>query len=257
MRSWSNGMMAGALFAATQLASAAAPPAHEQLAQRCLLAEQERLLQRLGVDPRLPTRQSVEQVAALWCQQAIDSCRENPASDGCRLALSRHGLGDGMPVPAAGRRLFDAAYHGQTDLVAELLADGTDVHWQNAAGWTPLMIAAAERHAPIVAQLLAAGADPNQRNQLGRTPLMFAARYGDTAITRQLLAHGAQADMIPHDGKGWTALMAAAAQGHLDTVGALLEAGASTTLTDADGHTAMDLARAGGHAEVAALLSAR
>lgn len=254
---YSNSVVAVALIAAARVALADTPPVHEQLAQRCLPAERALLLLRLGTDPRLPTRESVEQAATIWCEQAVRGCRDNPSSDDCRSALSRHGLGEGRPVPATGRQLFDAAYHGQADVVVELLTNGADVNWQNVDGWTPVMIAAAERHAPTVARLLASGADPNRRNRLGRTPLMFAARYGDTTITRQLLAAGAQMDIMPSEGKRWTALMVAAAQGHADTVRALLEAGAKSGLVDDDGHNALDLARAAGHTEVIALLSAR
>lgn len=76
--------------------------------------------------------------------------------------------------------LYAAAQRGRAWIVRVLLSKGANPDVQMAPesaspGWTPLMIAAAERHSEPVAILLAAGADVNKRNRLGRTTLMFAA----------------------------------------------------------------------------------
>ena len=56
---------------------------------------------------------------------------------------------------------------------------------------------------------------------------------------------------------GRTALMAAALNGHVDVVGALLSAGADVEMTDASGSTALVYAAASGRIEVADLLMRR
>jgi ankyrin repeat protein len=55
---------------------------------------------------------------------------------------------------------------------------------------------------------------------------------------------------------GDTALMWAAAAGHVDVVRLLIEAGADVRAVDDEGVTALHLARANGHTEVAAALLA-
>jgi ankyrin repeat protein len=53
---------------------------------------------------------------------------------------------------------------------------------------------------------------------------------------------------------GRTALMIAAAEGHLDVVRLLVEAGSDLNTVDAEGSTALTLARSYGNLDVAALL---
>ncbi len=123
-------------------------------------------------------------------------------------------------------------------------------------GWTPLMIAAAERHSETVAILLAAGADVNKRNRLGRTALMFAAFYGDVRIAKALLDHGADVDAV--DGEtSRPALAAAAMNGHLEVVRLLLDKGADTSIRDREGSTALGWAKKRGFTAVSNLLEAR
>ncbi len=54
---------------------------------------------------------------------------------------------------------------------------------------------------------------------------------------------------------GRTALMIAAAEGHVDAVRLLVEAGSDLHLVDEEGSTALSLARSYGHLDVAALLA--
>ncbi len=53
-----------------------------------------------------------------------------------------------------------AAWLGHVPLVKEFIAQGVDVNERNYNGWTPLMCAASNDHAPVVRVLLAHGADP-------------------------------------------------------------------------------------------------
>ncbi len=82
-------------------------------------------------------------------------------------------------------------------------------------------------------------------------PVALAARHGRLEVLRLLIeagglprAEGDHRDMP-------TALMAAAAAGHADAVGLLLESGADPALRDRAGRTAADLAAEAGHATLA------
>jgi ankyrin repeat protein len=70
------------------------------------------------------------------------------------------------------------------------------------------------------------------------TPLTWAAAFGRTAAVRRLIALGADPNGRgtfggPTHGEGVTALHLAAGDGHLETIEALLDAGADPTLRDA------------------------
>jgi hypothetical protein len=192
-------------------------------------------------------------MAHIVCQIASRGCRDNPGRCKNRLReLDAYLKQSGMSM------LYAAAYSGSTDIVKAMTAMGSDPNAAVTAaasrGWTPLLIAAAEGHENTVAALLDAGADPNVKNALGRTALMHASVYGFTAIVKLLLARGADPNLAPTDGQGWTALMAAARAGHVETVRALLNGGAKVALTDKNGNTALALAEAQGQTAVAVVL---
>jgi hypothetical protein len=82
--------------------------------------------------------------------------------------------------------------------------------------------------------------------------LLRFALLGRESGVRRALANGVSPDV--RDEMGDTALMHAAAWGHLDVVKLLLRYGASAGLRNPFGQTALDMARAGGHHAVAAVL---
>lgn len=211
-------------------------------------------LKKLGTGP-IRTREDAIAAAQQTCQFGVHTCTTAPASEDCQEVLATVGLGDPNYSPSAGASLYKAAASGATSTVSKLLANGTDPNWRDARGWTPLMIAAAERHLDTVVVLLEAKADPNARNALGRTALMFASGYGQDAIVERLLAAGADPNIVPK-AEEWTALVAAAARGHTRVAELLLRGGADPTIRTKDGRTALDLARSEGHAEVVRVLQA-
>jgi hypothetical protein len=99
--------------------------------------------------------------------------------------------------------------------------------------------------------LIECRSDIEDRTTNGITPLLFAASEGRTAMVSRLLLAGANVNKADDD--GWTPLLAAAARGHLEIVQALIENGARIDAS-LKGVSAIDLARAGNHAEMEDLL---
>ena len=99
--------------------------------------------------------------------------------------------------------------------------------------------------------LLALGASARQvTSRYDGTALIAAAHLGHDGVVRRLIAAGAPLDHV--NNLHWTALIEAVVLGdggsrHQSTVRALLDAGASTQLTDRSGRTPLQLARDKGH----------
>ena len=212
---------------------------------------------------------------------------------GDRTAVENYlavGVDPNEPEPDGTTPLMRAV-HGQMPEVAELLISaGADVKKANFYGVTALYVAARAGDLAATRLLLAAGADANAAlPSSGETVLMTAASTGNADVVRELLTggmpgvsledlgaaraaarvaeaagytaqtnpavNGNYADVNARDRwYGRTALMMAAAAGHLDAVRLLVEAGADASLTDEEGATALSLARSYGHLDVAALL---
>jgi ankyrin repeat protein len=157
-----------------------------------------------------------------------------------------------------GARLIEAAKSGERTTAVALLAKGADpngrsadgttaLHWavrnndatlvdrllrakakphpENRYGVTPIALACESGSAAMVERLLKAGVSANATGPYGETALHTCAHAGNTAAARVLIAAGASVD--PGDSwRGQTPLMWAAAEGHPDTMQALIDAGA-------------------------------
>jgi ankyrin repeat protein len=156
--------------------------------------------------------------------------------------------------------LMTCARAGNLEAVQAILSrDGVNVDARESRrGQTALMWAVAAKNAPVAKALIDHGADVNARSRVletfdhlkveyygkdvhypaqagGFTPLLFAARVGDVESARVLLAAGAKVnDSSPEDG---TALVVATASGHEQVARFLLENGADPNAADALGIT--------------------
>ena len=189
--------------------------------------------------------------------------------------------------------LHRAAYLGDLDAIRSLIAAGADLDARDDNGRTPAHVAAFASNDAALAALAADGADMNALNdqvydvltiaavandpdlvslalRLGNRPdlitsiydgtaLIAAAHLGHQDVVRRLIAGGAPLDHV--NNLGWTALIEAVILGdggpdHIETVRALVEAGADRTLTDRDGVTPLQHAEARGYDKIAAILRA-
>lgn len=136
--------------------------------------------------------------------------------------------------------------------LGELLGRGVDPNIAAANGKTGLMLASQQGETKLVEALIEAGADVNAVNDNGGTPLMYAAMVEDPEATELLIGAGANVDATAK--LGWTALLVAAVKGHGKPARALIEAGADLNRQDAYGWTCLMRAVRGGHADIVAML---
>lgn len=83
----------------------------------------------------------------------------------------------------------------------------------------------------------------NERNAIGKTALMEATQFDQASLVNLLLEHHAAINAMTQGGLAYdarTALMYAAANGSLDLIKALLDAGADPYQADTKGHRAID-----------------
>ncbi|KAG8467525.1 hypothetical protein KFE25_000841 [Diacronema lutheri] len=92
----------------------------------------------------------------------------------------------------------------------------------------------------------------NQRDANGFTPLLHACAEGHVEIVRLLLEHGASTEVSNFDGE--TALHLAASIGYDHCVEVLVAAGANVSVKTSSGKSALDLAQQMGHANVLTIL---
>src|SRR5581483_3978874 len=190
------------------------------------LAEASALLSELDAAPR-PARQ----VASTGGWSATVAV-EGPQASAAPAPRLPPGYGEAA--------ILEAAWRGQAQVVARLIASGASAQVRNADGNTPLALAAAGGHRDTVGVLLQAGADANAANHAGDTPLLLAAAKGHAEVVAALLDKGA--DPSGRNAAGDTALTNAVRSCSVAAVRALIRRGAGTGARAAGGMTALMLA---------------
>jgi uncharacterized protein len=187
--------------------------------------------------------------------------------------------------------LHGAAHRGDMDSVEKLLAAKADLNARDGHGRTPIHVATfAKQHAVIsalaragaglellesdhydavtiasvaddvetLALLLTLGASAKlTTSRYDGTALIAAAHLGHEGVVRRLIGAGAPLDHV--NNLHWTAVIEAIVLGdggrrHQTTLQALIEAKANLQLTDREGRTPLQLARARGYAEMERML---
>lgn len=135
--------------------------------------------------------------------------------------------------------LMHAIYNQESDKARLLIQQGADVNASNRYGATALYLAAQQGLEDVAILLMSAGANTTTTTPDGETLLMTAAASGSPRLVRSLLADDMENMMIGLDPnqteawKGQTALMWAAARGHIEVMQALIEAGADVDMRSA------------------------
>ncbi len=150
--------------------------------------------------------------------------------------------------------LMTAVINNDIRSVQNLIQKGVDVNELDANQDAPLVIAAYKGYTEIVRKLLEAGADVAAVDpEMKATALHAAAYAGRTEAARLLIAYKIDIDKQgPYN--GYTALHDAIWQNNVETAKVLIDAGARLDIKSKDGQTALEMAKARGRKEIAALI---
>jgi ankyrin repeat protein len=163
-----------------------------------------------------------------------------------------------------------AAVNGNAEILNLLLQAGADPNAGPSAGETTLMTAARTGKVNPVKVLLAHGANVDARDARGQTALMWAASRNNAGVVRLLVEGGADINLRtsnPPKGRaaettiflsppptGFTALLFAVRAGSIEATRALLDAGADVNDKLSDGESALVVAAANAHWQLADVL---
>ncbi len=154
--------------------------------------------------------------------------------------------------------LHVAAYAGKTEAIRVLAKAGADMGALEKDRYDAVTIASVANNQEALRALLAAGASARlTTSRYDGTALIAAAHLGHHGVVKQLIAAGAPLDHV--NNLHWTALIESIVLGdggprHVETLKALIEAGASTRLADRNGNTPLRLAQMRGYRTMAEIL---
>ncbi|KAA5540659.1 ankyrin repeat domain-containing protein [Roseiconus nitratireducens] len=187
------------------------------------------------------------------CQNEAPDVENTEAGDAVADSDSVEASGEDTRVMYSPEAFRKAAFDGKLRVVEVCLDEGLDVNEPDENGFTALAMASYNGHTQIAKLLLENGADVDSRDVEGKTPLIHASSGPFPETVKVLLDADAKIDAVD-SGEHFTPLMTAAALGNVEVVKVLLDAGADKTLVDADGESAADFARSGGHETIVQLL---
>lgn len=262
MRHRKMAFIRGALVVAATTVSlgAAAPPSSLVEAVRAGDAQSVRSMLRQKADVNRPSADGTTPLHYAVQREDLAMVELLITSGADVKAVNRYG------VPPLGV----AAVSGHAGIMSRLLDAGADPNAGLSLDETPIMTAARTGRVDAIKTLLAHGAQVNARDTRGQTPLMWAAARNNADAVRLLIEGGADLKVrtnnkptgraaqmtvfLSPQPTGFTALLFAVRAGSLDTVKALLDAGADVNDTLSDGESALVVATGNAHWEVANLL---
>jgi ankyrin repeat protein len=159
---------------------------------------------------------------------------------------------DRIDVTKYGDDWFAAARAGRGDILQALHDAGYPIDAKTPDGYTALVLAAYNDHAPAVKQLIAAGADACAADKRGNTALMGALFKGEDDVATLLMDTRCDIDQVNNAGE--TALGFATLFGRTEMLAPLVAHGANPNHRDARGGTPLQLAQEQRTPEVAAAL---
>lgn len=160
------------------------------------------------------------------------------------------GDGKGIPPPIvvclesgfAGNDINDTR---RCHILETLAEHGADVNVKTSRGETAAMVVAMFGFLDCLKTLVESGADLTLTSPTGDTALTLAAMMGQEACVRYLTKNMLLTSLSHKNDKGKTALMLAAsnpADGYVQSLRHLIDAGANLNITDKDGYTPLMLA---------------
>ncbi|KAK6117483.1 hypothetical protein DH2020_048761 [Rehmannia glutinosa] len=205
------------------------------------------------------------------------------ANDGAVKALLKCGAELEIPVKTTGKTEFlpihMAARLGLSTILQSLIDSGCDLNSTTETGETALMISVRYKREECLQVLAKAGADfglvskagqsagsiamstwwylgfqkallhvirsgtvPISSNMSVFSPLLFVAQSGDVLGLKTLIGH-ADTELDKQDDRGFSAVMVAAMEGHVDAFRLLVYAGADVKLCNKAGETAITLSK--------------
>jgi ankyrin repeat protein len=184
------------------------------------------------------------------------------AAAGGDVAAIEAGANSGEPVNGTDSRqrtpLHVAIFGKHHDAARALLRLGADPNRLEAGRYDIVTIAAVANDIPGLKIALDGGGNPRAVTSIyDGTALIAAAHLGHAEVVRILIAAGAPLDHV--NNLGWTALMESIVLGdggkaHVDTLEALVKAGANVNIPDRAGVTPLTHARGRGYAAMADIL---
>lgn len=149
--------------------------------------------------------------------------------------------------------LMLCARYKREDCIRVLVSGGADIGLLDNAGASAASIAASSRWSVgfqrAVLDAIRSGVIPKSADRAIFSPIMFAASSGDVGALEVLLMP-ADIDIDEQDKDGFTALMVAAKEGHVDAFRLLVFAGANVKLTNKSGETAIKLSQSNKNSEL-------
>jgi len=154
--------------------------------------------------------------------------------------------------------LMVTAHLGYHDAARALIAAGADINVLDKDRYDVITIAAVADDPEMIRIAVAGGGDPTQiTSRYDGTALIAAAHLGHDEVVRTLIESGAPLDHV--NNLNWTALIEAIVLGdggprHVETLRALVAAGADVNLPDGNGIRPLRLALQRGYQDMVTIL---